>query len=197
MNRYQTSRNIFAHLCRSVTNSISDTLRKIFAETEASGAMREIMIRDPAFRIDSHELFMREVAIPTILDSLVTGDFATLKIWCSDSAFRGARAFIDARLLPGSRLDGLILDMRAVELASVRLLEDNSPAMVYTLTAQQVVPLRSLLDNTLLSPRDDTIEHVVYVMAFSIEHPSVHLPNRTKTRGWRLVEFAARERDAW
>jgi import inner membrane translocase subunit TIM44 len=159
--------------------------------------MREIVLRDPAFRIDSHERFMREIAIPSILDSLVTGDLPALRTWCSDAAFRAAKASIDSRLVLGSRLDGRILDMRHVELASVRLLDDRSPALVYTLTAQQVVPVRDLIDGALVSGRDDTVEHVVYVMAFSIEHPSVSVANRAMTRGWRLVEFVARERNAW
>lgn len=198
--RYQTSRNVFVHFGRSITNSFFDFFRRIFSETETSGAMREILLRDPAFRIDSHERFMREAAIPSILDALVSGDLSKLHIWCSDAAFRSIKNTIDARAPNGTRLDGRILDMRNVDLASVRLLEDGSPALVYTLSAQQVMPVRSILDNSIVSGAEDAIEHVIYVMAFSIDHPSLSglaVNNKTITRGWRLVEFVSRDRNVW
>ena len=114
---YEESNNLFVYFTREISNSISDRLASVFAETETARAMREIQLRDPSFSLEKFMKFATEQIAPEILDALLAADLPTLRVLSSEAMYNMLKVNFEAQLKqPGYRMEGKVLDMRHLEL---------------------------------------------------------------------------------
>jgi len=180
------SNNVFVYFARELSGSLTGRIASIFSETETAQAMREITTRDPAFRLDVFMRLLREQILPEILEALLAGDLLTLRRWCSSGMMNVLKASFEAQLRPGCQLGGRILDMRALEMITARVLENDTPVLVFSFNTQQISWMKE--NDKIVVGAEDAIENVTYVMAMAKgEHDPM-------TNGWKLVELAVRDK---
>lgn len=134
---YDESNNVFVYFAREITDRLSGKVASIFAETDTARAIRELKQRDPQFSLEKFTKTAREYIIPEILDAFLTADLHALKLWCSEATFNVLKANFEAQLRPGVVFSGKVLDLRALELVTAKVLDDR-PVLVFTFNTQQI-----------------------------------------------------------
>lgn len=156
--------------------------------------MREIQSRDPTFHIEKFMKLARETIVPEILDAFLVGDLPTLRVWCSEAMFNTLKANFDTQLKAGCHLDGRVLDMRNLELVTAKLLEQQTPVVVFSFNTQQISYVRDA-KGAIIEGAEDSIENFLYVMALTKEAPASNGKISQITHGWKLVELAIRDKN--
>ncbi len=85
--RYEESDNPVIRGARIVTDKVQDVLGGVFARTELSEVLTEIVKADPGF---CKEQFLKDCErdlIPNILEAMVRGDLEVLEDWCYEAPF--------------------------------------------------------------------------------------------------------------
>jgi len=81
---YQESDNPFVVMSRTVTNTVG----RIFDETETAKVTRWVRDMDPTFTQESFLRELREYIVPELVDAYVNADQPTLRQWCSEAVRR-------------------------------------------------------------------------------------------------------------
>lgn len=82
---YQESDNPFVVMSRTVTNTVG----RIFDETETAKVTRWVRDMDPTFTQESFLRELREYIVPELVDAYVNADQPTLRQWCSEAVRLG------------------------------------------------------------------------------------------------------------
>lgn len=188
--RLDKSDNYFVYFGREFLAYVSDKVSGIFSESETALVIKKVRETDPLFSIEAFAKLLREYVIPEILDGLLNSDLPALRQWSSEAAFKVLEATIAPILTAGSKSCGKILDLRNVEVAVAKLIDDR-PMIVVTCHSQQLHyvtdPSGSVTEGSPSSP-----ETVTYIFAFTQSEEGSE-PNPT---GWVMSELAVRDRSS-
>lgn len=191
--KWEESDNVFIFLLRRSLERVSDFFSSILLqETDQAKCIREIKKRIPSWKEEEFTTFLAGYVFPSLLEALIVGDLGTLRSFLSDAPFAQLKSALSSTVkAASSRPDGRILDMRNVELITGNLSNNANPTLVYTFQTQQTSFITVTdADGTVRTEGDpNRIENYFYVVALSL----TDLPSPLM-RGWKIVEFAMRER---
>jgi len=175
---FDESDNILVHYMHRIQDSITD----MFSETEHAQVIKEIKMLDSTFNLEDFLKEMYDYTIPEVLESFLHGNRQELKQWCSEAAYSVLAATIDEREKAGYHVDSKILDLKDVDLAMAKMI-DERPVLVFTFNTQQITVMR---DNQgkIVEGKEDDVENVHYVMAVLKEKEF-----NPFTNGWKVLEI--------
>lgn len=186
---YNESENPFI----STARNFSDRIAGFFAENETAMVIKKIREMDPSFQMEPFLRDMREYILPEVLDAYVKGDIETLRLWLSAAQFSVYDALSKQYTTAGLKSDGRILDIRAVEIMSARILEPGDvPVFIVTCKTQEVHVYRNAKTNDLAAGMEDRVQLVTYAIGITRIAEDVSNP---ETRGWRLIELQKSGKD--
>lgn len=188
--KYDESDNVLVRASRVVTDKLQDVFSDVFSQSDTAKTMAEITKIDPQFNKDS---FLKECEfeiIPAVLEAFLKGDLDILKDWCHEPAYNVLAAQIEQTRQLGQKLEAKILDVRDVDVAMAKVMEQG-PVLVLTFMVQQIMTLRDAVGNV-IEGGEDNIENVSYVWALCrdqniLEHRSA----------WRVLEFGIQNSSSW
>lgn len=182
-------------------------------ETEHGQTIAALRESDPHFEVEHFLKDAREFMIPEVMEAFIEWQPAELKQWCSEGVFNVLEMSREQATQDGHVIEGRLLDLRNVELAMARMMEDI-PLLILSFKTQQTEVVRdrvgeivmgspvrravcaaqcanrpSLILFAHLTYMQDTINNVVYVWALTKD---AEKPNPL-TKGWRIVEFAIQD----
>lgn len=180
--KYDESDNIAIRATRVVTDKLSDIFSDVFSQSEQAATIAEITKIDPNFNKDKFIQECEFEIIPTVLEAYLRGDIECLEDWCHEGAFSVLSSHIKQNQANGLVNKSKILDIREVDLALAKIMEQG-PVLILTFQAQQVVVVQDTKGN-IVEGAIDQIESVNYVWAMCrdqsiLEHRSA----------WRVLEF--------
>ncbi|CAG8477591.1 16843_t:CDS:2 [Funneliformis mosseae] len=184
---YEDSDNTFIAYTRAFTDRISSTLGSIFEENETAQAISQLRMIDPRFNLEEFMKEAREYIIPELMEAHLKGDTSTLKEWCSEATFSVLTHGIQAQIQQGLISDSRILDIRDVELATAKILENGIPVLVMSFNTQEVVIFRDRITNEIVYGREDQIDYNSYACAMTKQEDTLADP---VTNGWRVIDIA-------
>ncbi|XP_029186085.2 mitochondrial import inner membrane translocase subunit TIM44-like [Acropora millepora] len=188
--KYDESDNVVIRASRVVTDKLQDIFSDVFSQSDTAKTMAEISRIDPQFNKDS---FLKECEfeiIPAVLEAFLRGDLEILKDWCYEPAFNVLAAQIEQTRQLGQRLEAKILDVRDVDVAMAKVMEQG-PVLVLTFMVQQIMILRDAVGNV-IEGGEDNIENVSYVWALCRDQSI--LDHRS---AWRVLEFGIQSSSSW
>jgi len=184
--RYDESDNLVIRATRVVTDKMSDIFSDVFSQSEQAATIAEITKIDPRFNKDT---FIKECEfeiIPTVLEAFLRGDVECLEDWCHEGAYNVLAAQIKQNESIGLINCSKILDIRDVDLALAKIMEQG-PVLILTFQAQQVILVKNKKGD-IIEGAVDQIENVNYVWAMCrdqsiFDHRSA----------WRVLEFGIQQ----
>lgn len=188
--KYDESDNVVVRASRVVTDKLQDIFTDVFSQSDTAKTMAEITRIDPQFNKDS---FLKECEfeiIPAVLEAFLKGDLDILKDWCHEPAYNVLAAQIEQTRQLGQKLEAKILDVREVDVAMAKVMEQG-PVLVLTFMVQQIMILRDAVGN-IIEGGEDNIENVSYVWALCRDQSI--LDHRS---AWRVLEFGIQNSSAW
>jgi mitochondrial import inner membrane translocase subunit TIM44 len=171
----------------STVRSITDKLGSLFEETESGRVVKMFKDMDPTFRQDDFLRDVRQYILPEVLDAYVKGDAEILKQWLSEAPFNiwatSAKQYKDQGLYSAGR----VLDIRGVDILSIKLLQPSEiPVFVIGCRAQEVHLYRNSKTNEIAAGMEDHIQMSTYAMVLT------RIPEEMEneeTKGWKLLEL--------
>ncbi|KAL9986075.1 hypothetical protein ACROYT_G000149 [Oculina patagonica] len=188
--KYDESDNVMVRASRVVTDKLQDVFSDVFSQSDTAKTMAEITRIDPQFNKDS---FLKECEfeiIPSVLEAFLKGDLDVLKDWCHEPAYNVLAAQIEQTKQLGQKLEAKILDVRDVDVAMAKVMEQG-PVLVLTFMVQQIMILKDAVGN-IVEGGEDNIENVSYVWALCRDQSI--LDHRS---AWRVLEFGIQNSSAW
>ncbi|XP_031564554.1 mitochondrial import inner membrane translocase subunit TIM44-like [Actinia tenebrosa] len=188
--KYDESDNLFVRATRVVTDKVGDIFSDVFSQSEMAKTLSEITKIDPQFNKDK---FLQECEfeiIPAVLEAFLKGNLELLKDWCHEPAYNVLSAQIEQIKQVGQKLDAKLLDIRDVDLAMAKIMEQG-PVLVLTFNAQQIMVLRDAT-GTIIEGGEDNIESVSYVWALCRDQSILE-----HRQAWRVLEFGIQNSTAW
>ncbi|XP_068740288.1 mitochondrial import inner membrane translocase subunit TIM44-like [Montipora capricornis] len=188
--KYDESDNVMIRASRVVTDKLQDIFSDVFSQSDTAKTLAEISRIDPQFNKDS---FLKECEfeiIPAVLEAFLRGDLEILKDWCYEPAYNILAAQIEQTRQLGQRLEAKILDVRDVDVAMAKIMEQG-PVLVLTFMVQQIMILRDAVGNV-IEGGEDNIENVSYVWALCRDQSI--LDHRS---AWRVLEFGIQSSSSW
>lgn len=182
--RYEESDNAMANTARFLTDKLTDLFGPMFEETEHGATIAEIREIDPTFTVEEFMKEAREFMIPEILEAYIEWDEKTLKEWCSDSVFSILQMSREVEIEKGHSIEGNLLDLRNVDLAMAKMMEDT-PILILSFKTQQTEVVRNA-KGEVVTGSPDHINDVHYIFAVTKDTDK---PNAL-TKGWKVVELA-------
>lgn len=126
-----------------------DAADRVFGETEIGHAIGEIMRADPTFELHTFLMDMENYMIPVIVEAFRRGD-QKLLIQCVDgNARHQVWATFKERDIQKVDWDDRILDIRALDLAAARVIDDV-PCLSVSFVCQHVNCHRAVKDGTIV-----------------------------------------------
>ncbi|KAI9293193.1 import inner membrane translocase subunit tim44 [Neoconidiobolus thromboides FSU 785] len=186
---FDESDNSFVSYTRDIKDAITEKMSGLFAESEQAKAINIIRFTvDPTFTIESFLKDCREYIIPEFLDAYSNGDQLALKQWCSEASFNVLKATFDSQVQQGLVSDAKILDLRRVEVHSIKILEDNDdlPVIIISFDTQEVVLFRNKKSKEIVFGKEDQIESVRYVLVITKTKKEMDNP---LTNGYKIMEL--------
>ncbi|CAG8724309.1 17390_t:CDS:2, partial [Cetraspora pellucida] len=181
---YQDSDNAIIAFTREFTDRISYTLGSFFQENETAQAITQLKIVDPGFNIEEFMKELREFIIPEIMEAYLKGDMETLKIWCSEATYSLLNHGMQSQIQQGLVSDSRVLDIRNVELATAKVLENGIPVLVVSFNTQEVVVFRDQITKEIIYGREDQIDQSTYLCVITKQEDNLTDPI---TAGWRII----------
>jgi len=184
--KYDESDNVAVRATRVITEKLTDIFSDVFSQSEQAATIAEITKIDPQF---NKENFIKECEfeiIPTVLEAYMRGDVEVLQDWCHEGAFNVLSTAIKHNASIGVFNASRILDIREVDLALAKIMEQG-PVLILTFQAQQV----SLLKNKkgdIIEGAVDQIENVNYVWAMCRDQAIFE-----HRAAWRVLEFGIQQ----
>jgi len=184
--KYDESDNIAVRASRVLTDKLSDMFSDVFSQSEQAATLAEISKIDPHF---NKTQFIKECEfeiIPTVLEAYIRGDVDILQDWCHEGAFNVLSTQIKQYQSMGLINESRILDIREVDLALAKIMEQG-PVLILTFQAQQIVVVKDKWGKV-VEGKVDSIENVNYVWAMCrdqsiFDHRSA----------WRVLEFGIQQ----
>eukprot|EP00794_Sanderia_malayensis_P009719 gene9719-10710_t len=185
--KYDESDNIMIRATRVVTDKFADVFRDVFSQSEMAATLAEIAKIDPNFNKDKFLKECEREIIPTVLEAFIRGELDVLKDWCHEGAFNVLSEQIKHNKSIGKKIDSKILDIRDVDLALAKIMEQG-PVLIMTFVAQQTVVVRNSAGG-IIEGKEDNIENVHYIWAMCRDQ-TIYDPRQA----WRVLEFGGRVR---
>lgn len=182
------SDNFLVHFGREILSSFTDRISSVFSESETASVIKAIRAQKPGFEIEEFLKLLRSYIVPEILESFVTGDLISLRMWCSEGSFKVLEATLNPSQSVGLKFEGKVLDIRDLDMIAAKMIEERS-VIVISLTAQQLMCVKDV-KGEVVDGSENGAENVQYIMAFTIDS------NDKNPSGWSLVEIAIRDRNS-
>ncbi|KAI5476194.1 mitochondrial inner membrane translocase subunit TIM44 [Pseudohyphozyma bogoriensis] len=182
---YEESENPLISTSRAVTN----TLGRWFAETETAKVVRMIKEVDPAFTTEGFLRELREYIVPEMVDAFVNADQKTLKEWCSEGTYNVLMATLQPFVSPTLLSESRVLDIRNVDIAKVKILENDLGVLVVAWQTQEILAYRDIKTGEITQGDEDKIMNVGYVAVLT--RVEEELENKV-TGGWKIIDMARR-----
>ncbi|KAI0223138.1 protein translocase subunit [Massospora cicadina] len=167
---YHESENALVSNLRDFTDTLTEKVAAAFSESEQAKAIKLFrMTVDPSFSIETFLKEARDYLIPEFLDAFVHADQLALKQWCSAGSFSVLKATFDSQLQQGLISDSRVLDLRRVDVHSLKVLEENNdlPVIVVSFETQEVTLFRDKTTKALAYGKEDHIDRVRYVLVLT------------------------------
>jgi len=184
--KYDESDNLAVRASRVLTDKLSDIFNDVFSQSEQAATFAEITKIDPHFNKDK---FIKECEfeiIPTVLEAYLRGDVDVLQDWCHEGAFNVLSTQIKQYQSMGLVNMSRILDIREVDLALAKIMEQG-PVLILTFQAQQIVVLKDK-QGKVVEGAEDSIENVNYVWAMCRDQSIFE-----HSAAWRVLEFGIQQ----
>lgn len=196
---YQNSENAFVSVLRGITNSMG----RVFDETETAKVVRTFKELDPSFQQEQFLNELREYIVPEIIDALVSADLATLKQWLSE-AVSPIESIAKAVLMQpqpmsvvthgiqtaqaaGLVSDSRVLDIRGVDLVKAQVLENDIPVFVIAFHTQEILCYRNPKDGKVVMGADDRVKNCGYVCVLTRVEEEL---DNEETGGWKIIDVS-------
>ncbi|WWD20970.1 hypothetical protein CI109_105449 [Kwoniella shandongensis] len=173
----------------SAIRTIGTKVGSLFEENETAQVVRAMKELDPDFRMDRWTGELREYIVPEVVDAYLSADRESLKAWCGEATFNVLWATMGQYIKQGLISDSKILDIKHVDIASGKMLENNVPVFVITFATQEQLLFRSAKTGEVIVGSEADVEQCRYAMV--ITRVETELENEL-TGGWKIVEMARR-----
>lgn len=140
--RYEESDNVLLNTSRVLMDRMRDMFGTVMEESEHAHTIAEIREHDPSFTVDRFMKDAREFMIPEVLEAFVDWNRNELKQWCSASVMSLLEASREPLNQKNLKVEGRILDLRQVELAAAKMIEDT-PVLILSFKTQQTEVVRN------------------------------------------------------
>ncbi|KAG8913324.1 protein translocase subunit [Tulasnella sp. 408] len=188
--QYDESENPLVASVRSVTERIGS----LFDENETAQVIRAFRALDPSFDMESFSRELREYIVPEVVDAYLSADKEALKMWCGEATYNVLWATMEQYLKQGLVSESRVLDIKHVEIAAGKMLEDEIPVVTVTFTTQEVLLFRNALTGEIAVGAEDRVEQCMYgAVVTRVEN---ELDNPT-TGGWKIIEMVRRSGRAY
>ncbi|GAA98361.1 uncharacterized protein L969DRAFT_334238 [Mixia osmundae IAM 14324] len=187
---YNESENPIVGSMRTVTS----TLGRVFAETETSRVQSRMKELDPSFQMEAFLRELREYMVPEMVDAYSSADLKTLKEWCSEATYSVLTASIQPYLSKGLVPDSRVLDIRGVDIAAAKVLENETNVFVVSFRTQEITAFRDPKTGEVAAGSEDQIDQCGYVMVMTRIEEELENPI---TAGWKVIDIARRAQKAF
>ncbi|KAH7105845.1 import inner membrane translocase subunit tim44 [Auriculariales sp. MPI-PUGE-AT-0066] len=187
---YDESENEIVASMRGVTSTIGSW----FEENETALVTRMFRDIDPTFTMDSFGRELREYIVPEIVDAYLSADREALRVWCSEATYNVLWATLEVYLKQGLISSSKVLDIRNVDIASGKIIENEIPVWVVQFTTQEVLMFRDAKTGDVTVGAENKVEQCMYAAVFT--RVPEELENEF-TGGWKVVEMARRSGRAY
>lgn len=141
---------------------------------------------DTSFSSESFLTEARNYILPEIIEAWLKGDLVTLRLWMAESMYNMTSELILERQRQGIKVDYKILDLRGVDIAAGKMIEDR-PILFVTASVQQITLFRDPRGK-IISGKEDDIQRVLYLFAITRTMEEISSP----TNGWKIMEMTSR-----
>jgi len=155
------------------------------------GWVREL---DPEFRMEPFLKELREYIVPEVVDAFIMGDQATLKMWCSEGTFNVLTATLQPYFSKGLISDSRVLDVRAVDVMSAKVLDNDQRVFVVSWRTQEILSFRDPRTGEVVEGSEHDVEQCGYVAVITRIEEELENP---VTGGWRIIDMARRSQKAY
>ncbi|WVR09247.1 hypothetical protein IAU60_006312 [Kwoniella sp. DSM 27419] len=182
---YYESESPFVSALRTVGSKVGS----LFEENETAQVIRAMKEIDPSFSMDGWTGELREYIVPEVVDAYLSADRESLKQWCGEATFNVLWATMGQYIKQGLISDSKILDIKHVDVANGKMLENNVPVFVITFATQEQLLFRSAKTGEVVVGSERDVEQCRYAMV--VTRSEKDLENEL-TGGWKVVEMARR-----
>ncbi|XP_046864317.1 LOW QUALITY PROTEIN: mitochondrial import inner membrane translocase subunit TIM44-like [Xenia sp. Carnegie-2017] len=184
--KYDESDNIFIRASRTITDKVGDIFQDVFSQSDMAKTLAEITKIDPNFNKDKFLHECQYEIIPTVLQAYINGDMDLLQDWCHERTYSILAAQIEQNKAAGIKVDTKILDIREVDLALAKIMEQG-PVLILTFSAQQTMCAIDARGNV-IEGGENNIELVHYVWAMCRDQTILK-----HEQAWKVLEFAVQQ----
>lgn len=184
--KYDESDNLFIRATRTVTDKFGDIFQDVFSQSDMAKTLAEITKIDPSFNKDN---FLHECEydiIPTVLQAYINRDLELLQDWCHERTYSVLAAQIEQNKAAGIKVDTKILDIRDVDLALAKIMEQG-PVLILTFSAQQTMCAVDARGKV-IEGGEDKIELFHYVWAMCRDQTILQ-----HEQAWKVLEFGIQQ----
>jgi import inner membrane translocase subunit TIM44 len=169
--------------------SMASTIAGWFDENETAKVIRTIREMDPDFTMDGFTRELREYIVPEVVDAYLSADRESLKQWCGEATFNVLWATMGQYIKQGLVSDSRVLDIKHVDIAQGKLLDNDVPVFVVSFASQEILLFRSAKTGEPVVGDENAVEACRYAMVLTRVPTEV---DNELTGGWKVVEMARR-----
>ena len=141
---------------------------------------------DPSFRSESFLTEARNYILPEVIEAWLKGDLVTLRGWLAEPMYNMMSELILERQRHNIKVDYKILDLRGVDIAAGKMIEER-PILFLTANVQQITVFRNPYGK-IISGKEDDIQRVLYLFAITRNVEELGM----STNGWKIMEMTSR-----
>ncbi|KAG8861395.1 protein translocase subunit [Tulasnella sp. 330] len=179
---YDESENPLVSSVRSVTEKIGG----LFEENETAQVVRAFRALDPSFDMEGFSRELREYIVPEVVDAYLTADKEALKMWCGEATYNVLWATMEQYARQGLISESRVLDIKHVEIATGKILEDEIPVLTVTFATQEVLVFRNAKTGEIAVGAVDKVEQCMYGAVLTRVESELDNPT---TGGWKVIEI--------
>jgi import inner membrane translocase subunit TIM44 len=168
---------------------MASTIAGWFDENETAKVIRTIREMDPDFTMDGFTRELREYIVPEVVDAYLSADRESLKQWCGEATFNVLWATMGQYIKQGLVSDSRVLDIKHVDIAQGKLLDNDVPVFVVSFASQEILLFRSAKTGEPVVGDENAVEACRYAMVLTRVPTEV---DNELTGGWKVVEMARR-----
>lgn len=169
--------------------SMASTVAGWFDENETAKVIRTVREMDPDFSMDGFTRELREYIVPEVVDAYLSADRESLKQWCGEATFNVLWATMGQYIKQGLVSDSRVLDIKHVDIAQGKLLENDVPVFVVSFASQEILLFRSAKTGEAVVGDENAVEACRYAMVLTRLPAEI---DNELTGGWKVVEMARR-----
>lgn len=165
-------------------------LQSLFEESEMAKTVRRFTNIHPGFSLEKFVKNAQMLYLPEVMEAYLNGDSEVLKAWCGEVTYNVLNAGLEAQKAQGLTSQCKLIDLRNVELATAKLLENDTPVLVLSFNTQEILAF-SDKDGKIAVGKEDNIQHCIYAVVFSksqLVDPKRKIDPRTE--GWIIIDLA-------